>query len=142
MTPCMQYTTNSAEETKQIAKTLAKSIDHGVVALTGDLGAGKTTFTQGFAEGLGVNDKIISPTFILIRQHPIPKTKKVLYHIDLYRLENEGDIKDLGIQEIIETKENIVLIEWADKIRNLLPTDTIWVTLERIDENRRKIVVK
>lgn len=133
--------THKAEETQQFAQNLAKKFSGGVIALSGQLGAGKTTFVQGFAKGLGTKDKIISPTFILIRQHPIPKLKKMLYHIDLYRLETDHDIKELGIQEIMETKENIVLIEWAEKIKDLLPNDTTWIQLQAINQNTRQITL-
>src|SRR3989338_8005494 len=114
----MIYITKSADETKKIAKELAQKIDHGVIALVGELGAGKTTFTQGFAKGLGIKDKIISPTFVLIRQHQIHKLKKTLYHLDLYRLENLKDIKELAIDELAQDG-NIVLVEWAQKAKDL-----------------------
>lgn len=134
--------THSSEETQQVAADLAKEFSGGVIALTGELGAGKTTFVQGFAKGLGIKDKIISPTFILIRQHPIPKTKKMLYHIDLYRLEGTQDIKDLGIQEIMENPNNIVvLIEWAEKIEKLLPKNTLKISLNTKAENIREIII-
>ena len=93
-----------------------------VIALEGELGAGKTTFVQGFAKGLKIQDKIISPTFVLIRQHQIPKTERTLYHIDLYRLENTKNIEELGIKELLKTSQDIVLIEWADKIKKHLST--------------------
>src|SRR3989304_1778394 len=98
-----KFVSHSANETKQIAEKLAKVVQKtllqqiqgrmahpksNIFALTGELGAGKTIFAQGFAKGLGIKEKIISPTFVLIRQHKIPNTTKTLYHIDLYRLEN------------------------------------------------------
>lgn len=138
----MKFKSSSAEKTKAIASRLAKEINHGIIALTGDLGAGKTTFTQGIARGLGIKDKIISPTFVLIRQHQIPKTKKILYHIDLYRLEGNIDIKSLGIEEIIRSPNNIVLIEWAEKIKEYLPKDTIFISIKIIDKNNREIYIE
>ena len=136
----MIYITKSADETKKIAKELAQKIDHGVIALVGELGAGKTTFTQGFAKGLGIKDKIISPTFVLIRQHQIPKLKKTLYHLDLYRLENLKDIKELAIDELAQDG-NIVLVEWAQKAKDLLPPETIWINFKSLDEHSREITV-
>ena len=136
----MIYITKSADETKKIAKELAQKIDHGVIALVGELGAGKTTFTQGFAKGLGIKDKIISPTFVLIRQHQIPKLKKTLYHLDLYRLENLKDIKELAIDELAQDG-NIVLVEWAEKAKDLLPPETIWINFKSLDEHSREITV-
>src|SRR3989304_1888357 len=119
-----KYISNSDTQTKEIAAKLAKKSKSHVFALSGELGAGKTTFVQGFAQGLGIKEKIISPTFVLIRQHHIPNTKKVLFHIDLYRLENITDLKSLGLEEILSNPNNIVLIEWAEKIKDTLPENT------------------
>lgn len=137
-----KYITGSEGETRRLAKKIAKKIKHGVVALTGELGAGKTTFVQGFAQGLGIKEKIISPTFVLIRQHPIPKTSSLLYHIDLYRLEDAKDFRHLGLEEILSNPNNLVLIEWAEKAEKYLPKNTIWISFERIDENQRRIAIK
>lgn len=137
-----QFITHSEQETKNLAQDLAKEIKYGVIALTGDLGAGKTTFVQGFAQGLGIKEKIISPTFVLIRQHQIPNTKQVLFHIDLYRLEDNFDIRELGLEEILSDPDNLVLIEWADKIKRLLPKTTTWIYLETTKLNTRRITIK
>lgn len=135
----MKIKTYSATETQTFASQIARQVKKGgVVALFGNLGAGKTTFAQGFAKALGIKEKIISPTFILIRQHPIPNTKCTLYHIDLYRLKNT---KGLGLEEIMENRENIVLIEWADRLQNL-PKDAIKITIEKLSENSRQITVE
>ncbi len=134
----MQYITNSEQETKKLAKNLAKKIKSGVVALTGQLGAGKTIFAQGFAKGLRIKEKIISPTFVLIRQHKIPKTNKILYHIDLYRIE---DFKGLGLEEIWSNPNNIVLIEWAEKTKELLPKNTTYINFKVLDKNKREITL-
>lgn len=136
------FLSKSDEDTKRIAKDLAKKGEFRIVGLTGELGAGKTTFVQGFAKGLGIKDKIISPTFVLIRQHKIPNTKKVLYHIDLYRLESMEDIKHLGIEEIIGDPNNIVLIEWAEKMNNKLPPDTVFIKFEKLNDNERRLEIK
>ncbi len=136
-----QYTSHSAEETKKIAANLAKKIPQGVIALNGNLGAGKTTFVQGFAKGLGIKEKIISPTFVLIRQHKIPNFKKTLYHIDLYRIEDTEKFKQIGLEEILSNQNNIVLIEWAEKIKKFLPKSTIRINLENIDHDKRLITI-
>ncbi len=133
-----QYITYSENETKALAAKIAQGINSGVIALTGELGAGKTTFTQGFARGLNIKDKIISPTFVLIRQHQIPKTNKILYHIDLYRIE---DFKGLGLEEIWSNPNNIVLIEWAEKTKELLPKNTIYINFKALDKNKREITL-
>lgn len=135
------YKTNSTQETKKLGKKIAQDLPAGIFLLTGDLGVGKTTFVQGFAQGLGIKEEIISPTFVLVRQHKIPKTNKTLFHIDLYRLENILDIKDLGLEEILSESQNIVLIEWGNKIEGCFPKKTIKIKIERINENTRSITV-
>src|SRR5882762_1980249 len=111
----MEFVTNSAGQTQKIAAKFAKKFQNqgGVIALIGDLGSGKTTFSQGFAKALGVSDKIISPTFVLIRQHKLPKLQRMLFHIDLYRLEGKIDPKELGLKELFDDPNSLVLIEWA-----------------------------
>lgn len=133
----MQYTTNSEKETNSLAEKLAQSLHGNIFALTGELGAGKTIFVQGFAKGLGIREKIISPTFVLIRQHKIPHTEKTFYHIDLYRIE---DISNLGFQEILSNPNHIVLIEWAEKMKNL-PKNTIKISIQKEDRNKRMIIL-
>lgn len=141
----MHYTSISPEETYKIAAKIAEQfMDNGtvarggVVALIGDLGAGKTTFTQGFARALGIPDKIISPTFTVIRQHKIPNTKFVLYHIDLYRLD---DFKDLGLEELFSDPNALVLIEWAEKITNHLPKKIVMINLKNTNTVTREIEI-
>jgi tRNA threonylcarbamoyladenosine biosynthesis protein TsaE len=133
--------TKSAEETKEFAKDLAKDfLEGGIIALSGDLGAGKTTFAQGFAGGLNIKDKVISPTFLIIRQYPIPTQKNWFYHIDLYRLENI-DLKNSGLEEILSDETNVVLIEWADKISEYLPESTKKIELKKINEKEHQITL-
>lgn len=133
-----KYLSNSEEKTKAIAANIAKQHKSNIYALTGELGAGKTVFAQGFAAGLGIKDKIISPTFVLIRQHQIPNSIKTFYHIDLYRLEAIHDIKQLGIEEILSNSNNIVLIEWAEKYPSL-PKNILQITINKLSANKRLI---
>jgi tRNA threonylcarbamoyladenosine biosynthesis protein TsaE len=138
----MTYKSGSLKDTQKIAEDLARNFKNngGVVALTGDLGAGKTTFVQFFAKALGIRDKIISPTFVLIRQHQI-SNQRWLYHIDLYRLDHQADIKSLGIEELADDK-NIVLIEWAEKLKEINFSKNItFVKLEKTGENTRSITI-
>lgn len=132
-----KYLSNSDTETKQIAAKLAKKGIASVFALSGELGAGKTTFVQGFAKGLGIKEKIISPTFVLIRQHKIPNTTKVLYHIDLYRIEETAN---LGLEEIWSDPNNIILIEWAEKLKKL-PKGTIKISIQKEELYSRLISI-
>jgi len=132
------FITNSFEETQNLGKELAKTLKGGeLVALYGNLGGGKTTFVQGLALGLGIKRRIISPTFIIIRTYDLrPKT---FYHIDLYRTETADDIRGLGIDEIIGNSNNIIVVEWAEKMKDFLPEKRIDIYFEYLDENKRKI---
>lgn len=132
----------SPKETKKIAIDLAKRFRNGggIIGLTGDLGAGKTTFAQGFAEGLGVSEKVISPTFVLIREHQIPDSKKKFFHIDLYRLEGKVNPEEIGLKEMFNTVD-VVLVEWADKLKNELPEGAITVVIEKTGQDVRKIII-
>lgn len=119
--------TRGPEATQKIGFKLAREIKTPlVVALIGDLGGGKTTFAQGFAAGLGLKEKIKSPSFLVYREYKIPAKKKLeaFYHFDLYRLKGAEQILDLGFSEILEGK-NLVLVEWADRILELLPSGAL-----------------
>lgn len=125
-----------------------------MLALTGELGSGKTTFVQGLAKGLEIKGRVISPTFIIVRKYQIPnnksqinsksKTRKILnfYHVDFYRLEGElgKEVENLGLTEVWSDPNNIVVIEWAEKIKDYLPEGTKWVRFEYSGEDERRIV--
>lgn len=157
----MKIISRSGSQTKKIAAELAHKILNAkphtlnacVVALSGDLGAGKTTFAQGFANGLGIKHRIVSPTFLIFRRYSItasPKGsrgniahRKHLYHIDLYRIHSSKELSSLGFKSILYSPSNIVLIEWADKIKKILPKNTIWLKFEHgKKENERIIEIK
>lgn len=132
------YISNSEGETKKIAAKIAKEnllAGRNIFALTGELGAGKTIFAQGVAKGLDIKEKIISPTFVLIRQHKIPQSEKVLYHIDLYRVEDTN----LGLEEILSDPNNIILIEWAQKAEKILPKNTVKINITKESGHSRLI---
>lgn len=127
--------TKSAKETQSIGKDIAQSlvnqINRGltplplVYCLSGDLGSGKTTFVQGFARGLGITTRLLSPTFIIVRRYEIPETSLWFYHLDLYRIEHEKELETLGIREILQNPHAIVVIEWAEKTGGYLPHNRI-----------------
>lgn len=132
----MEVITKSARETTEFGRKLGSSLKGGkILALVGSLGAGKTTFVQGLAEGLGIKAKIISPTFILMRHYGN------LYHLDLYRLEDNvwREVVNLGAPDFWGRQENIFVIEWAEKIKDHLPKETIWINFEQTTEEERKI---
>lgn len=141
----MKYQTTSAAETKKIASSLAKKIKSGgIVALIGNLGAGKTTFSQGFAKGLGIKENLISPTFILMREYHLGggsgRHLGKLYHIDLYRLEDPKQMENIGLEEIFDNPKNIVLIEWAEKLPHL-PKNVTTVNIKNLGKNLRGIEI-
>jgi tRNA threonylcarbamoyladenosine biosynthesis protein TsaE len=123
--------TSSPRETKKIGETIARKIlvstkksskKASIIALLGDLGAGKTTFAQGFLRSLGVKRKITSPTFILFRKYPIRKKNfRSVYHIDAYRLTSGDDLLLLGIREVVRDPQNIILIEWPERVSSIVP---------------------
>ena len=126
----------SEKETKQIGHHLADLLPNGsVVLLLGDLGAGKTTLVRGVAEALNITDKITSPTFNIMKLYL--KGKKVLVHIDAYRLEDNN--ADIGLEEYIGTERGLTFIEWPKYIENLIPEDAISINIKNIGEDAREI---
>ena len=135
--------TTSSIETKGFAKDLAKETPVGtIVALIGDLGSGKTTFAQGFAEGLDIYETIVSPTFKLVSEYDGEKCK--LIHVDTYRLDSIEEFLNICGEDIIRTPGAIILIEWADKIIDILPPDTLQIDFLRISkiEDERELTLK
>jgi len=147
----MIYKTKSAAETKKVARLFAEEVVSVaprkrafVVLLKGDLGAGKTTFIQGLLRELGVKKKIVSPTFTLLRSYPVKAGAFAkVHHFDCYRIGNEKEMKELGFKELLGDPQNIILIEWPERIRKALPREKITVTLSYGDTiNERTIEVK
>jgi tRNA threonylcarbamoyladenosine biosynthesis protein TsaE len=134
----MKIITKSAEETIKLGKKIgAFLLPNEVLALTGDLGAGKTTLIQGIAEGLGVKDYVTSPTFIIINEY---QGRFPFYHIDLYRLDEVSQIEDLGIEEYFN-KDGVCVIEWAEKLKELMPQNAEKIEIKVLSENEREICV-
>jgi len=138
-----KFTTNSAKETQKLAEIFAEKFKNGaIITLNGPLGAGKTTFVQGFAKKLGIKNKIISPTFVLMREYDLPYEKNAkLFHIDLYRLEGTHQIDSLGLSDLFENCKNIFLIEWAEKLVINPKNKNIKVNFEYLSKNSRQITV-
>ena len=147
----MEILTHSAQETQELGEKISANLKPGdALALYGDLGSGKTTFIQGLAWGLGIKKRVISPTFVFIRQYEIRETQNVkrityhlsrFYHVDLYRIEKVEDARGLGLEEIFADKEAIVVIEWADRIKEILPKKRVDIFFEYLDENKREIKI-
>ncbi len=139
--------TKSTGQTKKVATHLSRKVlklkpdkKAIVIGLIGDLGSGKTIFTKGFAKGLGIRENITSPTFVLMRIYSLRVTHYSRFiHIDAYRLKNSKDLINLGFKNLIRDSKNIILIEWADRVRKILPKNSIRIKFEHKDKNKRKI---
>ena len=143
-----KFVTKSAKETQKLGENFALRLGSGqanrktavVFGLSGNLGGGKTTFLQGFAKGLGIKEKITSPTFVIMRRFQVSSFKlQAFYHLDCYRLKNEKDVLALGWKEIISDPKNIVAVEWSEKMKKILPKNTIFINFKFINENTREI---
>ncbi|WP_010246734.1 tRNA (adenosine(37)-N6)-threonylcarbamoyltransferase complex ATPase subunit type 1 TsaE [Acetivibrio cellulolyticus] len=123
-----QIKTYSADETTQVGRALGSILNRGdVVCLTGDLGTGKTALTNGIASALGIEDYITSPTFTIVNEY---KTEVPLYHFDVYRISDPEEMYDIGFEEYLYG-EGVVVIEWAELIKGILPDDLIWVKISK-----------
>jgi len=109
-----------------------------VLCFYGELGTGKTTFVQGFAKGLGITSRLLSPTFIIVRRYNIPDSAGFLYHLDLYRVE-EKDLAELGVSDMLSDPDSIVVIEWAEKLGNWLPKDRVDITFSVLPNGNHEI---
>ena len=118
---------------KEILKTPKKMKTALVIGLEGNLGAGKTTFIQAFARGTGIKGRLTSPTFVLMKKY------NNLYHIDCYRIKSGQDILALDFKEIVSEPKNIVLIEWVEKIKRILPKGRIWIKFKILGRTQRLI---
>lgn len=139
----------SSKQTQKIAFELGKKIikngqsKHAqVIALEGELGAGKTTFVKGFVRVFGIKSHITSPTFVLLKNYKIlAKNFNRLVHIDAYRIKNYRDLIMLGIKEIIADPKDIVLIEWSDRVKPILPKKYIGIHIDHVNQVTRKITI-
>mgnify|MGYP001612610690 CR=1 FL=1 len=129
-------------KTEKFAQKLAKEMSGRIFALVGDLGTGKTTFTRAFLRALGVKEKITSPTFLIIKNYELRiMNYGRAYHIDCYRLNNEKELLSLGFKKILADPKNIILIEWADKIRNLLSQkDVFWIDFIHSNKKNERVL--
>ena len=134
-----EYFSDSPQETVNIAAHLADTLKSGdVIAFTGDLGAGKTCFTKGLASGLGYKGMVTSPTFALINEYVGGRLP--IYHFDMYRVASYDDLYSTGYFDY-ENSGGILVVEWSENISEVLPDNTIYINIENLGENKRKIVI-
>lgn len=139
----MIFESHSVEETRSFAHKLGQKIPVGsVLALIGNLGSGKTTFTQGFAKSLNIDERVGSPTFKLVSEYDGSPHR--LFHIDAYRLENCSDFLNIGGETYLTPEDGVTLIEWGDIIQDILPKSVIKLNFFRRDgdPNRRQIILE
>lgn len=131
--------TFSAEETVRLGTAISPVVVPGdMIVLSGDLGAGKTTFTQGLAVGLGILEPVTSPTYLLMKEYP--GGRYPLMHMDIYRLEKIQEVIDLGYDEFLDPSY-VVVVEWGDMVEPLLPRDHLDVEIKHVDEDVRRITI-
>lgn len=134
----LQIRSQSIDETMQLGMRVAAALKGGeIIALTGELGAGKTVFVKGLAKGLGIDDVITSPTFVLVRTYT---GRMPLHHIDLYRLETSNDLDSIGIDDYLSSG-GVLAIEWAEKFMSDLPRPLLHITIESAEDDCRLIRV-
>ncbi len=134
------FETRSPEETEALAARIAGETALGtVILLRGNLGAGKTAFTRGFARGLGIQDPVSSPTFTIVQEYPFGKSN-MLYHMDLYRIADSDAALAFGIDDFLFDRNAISLIEWPERAEDLYPADALNVEIEHTPEENRRII--
>lgn len=152
----MRFISHNPSDTKRFAKMLATRLlvkphraHAAVIALSGDLGAGKTTLAQGFARALGIKQRIASPTFVIFRSYALPvsfsqkresSSYANFYHFDAYRIRDPKELLTLGFKKILSDPKNIVLIEWPENVLKLLPRDALMVCLEHGKKASERVV--
>jgi tRNA threonylcarbamoyladenosine biosynthesis protein TsaE len=136
----LDFISHSAEQTKRIGERLGRLLQPGdVVCLEGDLGSGKTCMAQGLGRGLGIARPITSPTFIIVNEYALPSKTYKFYHIDLYRVENVAEARATGLEEYFRG-DDVCAIEWAERVREILPAERLWITLRYLEKSKRQLL--
>ena len=135
----MEFLTHSPEETELLGETLAKKLMGGeILAYRGDLGAGKTAFTRGLARGLGISDRVTSPTYTIVNEYEGGRLP--LFHFDMYRLDSADDLFDIGWEDYL-LRGGICAVEWSENVPEAM-ADAITVEIRKISENDRQILIE
>lgn len=138
----LDFISHSPEQTRRFGARLGSHVQGGdVICLEGELGTGKTCLTQGIGDGLGVSEPIVSPSFTLVAEHRPPSARPILYHVDVYRLASpEVEAWALGLESYLEGV-GVCVVEWADRIRAILPEERLWITLRHVGEAKRGLTM-
>ncbi|MBR4950149.1 MAG: tRNA (adenosine(37)-N6)-threonylcarbamoyltransferase complex ATPase subunit type 1 TsaE [Clostridia bacterium] len=135
----MEYISKSPEETEKIAFDFSKNLkNNDIVCFFGGMGAGKTAFTRGAVKALGISDRVTSPTFSIVNEY---NGENTVFHFDMYRVEDEDSLYSTGFYDYMD-RDGILFIEWSENILPYLPKDYYKVTIDKISENERKIIIK
>jgi len=135
----LDFISHSEAQTRRLGARLGELLTGGeVIALQGELGTGKTRWVQGVAQGLGVNVHATSPTFTLVNEYP---GRLTLYHVDLYRIEQAAEALAFGLEDYLYG-DGVCIIEWAERVAEVLPPDCLWITLYHLDETKRRITMR
>ncbi len=139
-----EYITKSSTQTKKLGELLAGELRGGeIICLAGDLGAGKTTFTQGLLKGLKIKGPYTSPTFAILKEYKLKAKSqklKAVFHIDAYRISTK-DLSELGFKDFAGKENSVTIIEWPEKVKKLIPTNALWINLQWQGEKERKIIL-
>ncbi|MFZ4815303.1 MAG: tRNA (adenosine(37)-N6)-threonylcarbamoyltransferase complex ATPase subunit type 1 TsaE [Phototrophicaceae bacterium] len=132
---------HSADQTYRLGQRLGRLLQAGdVVCLSGDMGAGKTVLAAGVGNGWGAMIPLTSPTFTLVHEHRRPQDDLRLYHLDCYRLRDSTDAETIAFDDLLDSG-GVMLIEWPERVRDLLPTERLWLELRTVDETRRNLIL-
>lgn len=135
----LDFTSNSVEQTLRLGVRLGELLDRNdLLCLSGELGAGKTALARGIGRGWGATARVTSPTFTLIHEYARSKDGRILYHLDCYRLQSEGDIETIGLEDVLD-EHCPVMIEWPERATAWLPDDCLWISLTYINQTRRAL---
>ena len=137
----IKFISRSTQKTCEFAETIAQKLNFGnTILLFGDMGAGKTTFTKSLLKALGVKSTVTSPTFTIVNQYNVKGGK--INHFDMYRLEDESEAIEIGLEEMLNDKQSINIVEWPQKASYILPHNCIHVSINILGENEREFLVE
>ena len=136
----VEHLSHSEQETEQLGEQVARRLPRGtVIAYTGELGMGKTAFTRGLAQGLGITDPVTSPTYTIVNEYLSGRIP--LFHFDMYRLSSSDELFDIGWEDYL-SRGGVCAVEWSENVMDALPEDTVWVRIAREGDTGRSITIK